>query len=825
MVKKVEILSPAGGKDSLFSAFEAGADAVYFGVSEFNARKRAENIELSGLSEIVSEAYLRGIKLYLTLNTLVSSDEIPLVLDLIDSAMISGIRCFIIQDYGILNILEKFYPEAEIHISTQATCHLEGQIDFLSETSVSRINLARELSLPEVCKITDFAHKKGIETEVFVHGSYCLSYSGQCYLSSYLEGLSGNRGLCAQLCRRQYRNENGKKYLLNLKDNSAFPLSRELIECGVDSLKIEGRIKGPEYVYTVVKTWKDIVEGAEKPESGGNYEKNLESVFNRGFTSGYIEGNISENMFSDFPSDSSYRLITEISSYSADRNILETVLPLFNDDNSNVLNYKHLPFSIIIKTRDRKGLLKFVCTGKILKEVSKCRYLFEIEGKLNGKIERGNLIFMRNISPVSAETEKLHANTVFRKIPASVVLSCREGERLSMTLVYKEQSHTAFSESALEKGKTRTLSRKDIESQVSRFGNTPLDPSEIIFKDFSDGLFIPSSVINKVRRKAVSLFLKSIDEGRKQKVLEYFDNIYLNRETDKNNSVSIVNSKEIVPETVLIADDPELAEILMNKTDSEIFYDSNSLFDIPETGIIPIFNGIMPGEYAQECLDLIKSRRFKKIVINNTALIKAAEVSGTEWIAGDSLNILNHAAADFFNRNRSFEGFVLSPEAGRREIKAVLNKTPVKIYLPFYTRAKLMTSRQCLLGYRCGKKRSDESCFSACCGSSTITDVKGKKIVIEKRSGKFTELYDEKYHFIHKAAYDFIKSELSFMIDLRIFPDILSKNGKDRKNVIDKKISLYENLKNYLKDPGMKNNEIEKIIKKNSEGNYRSGLL
>lgn len=824
MVKKVEILSPAGGKDSLFSAFEAGADAVYFGVSEFNARKRAENIELSGLSEIVSEAYLRGIKLYLTLNTLVSSDEIPVVLDLIDSAMISGIRCFIIQDYGILNILEKFYPEAEIHVSTQSTCHLKGQIDFLSETSVSRINLARELSLPEVCNLTDFAHSKGIETEVFIHGSYCLSYSGQCYLSSYLEGLSGNRGLCAQLCRRLYRNENGKKYLLNLKDNSAFPLSRELIECGVDSLKIEGRIKGPEYVYTVVKTWKDIVEGAEKSESGGNYEKNLESVFNRGFTSGYLEGNISENMFSDSPSDSSYRLITEISSYSADRNNLETILPLFNNKDNNALNYENLPFSIIIKTRDRKGLLKFICMGKILKEVSECRYLFEIEGKLNGKIERGNLIFMRNKTPVSAETEKLPANPVFRKIPASVVLNCREGERLSMTLVYKEESHTAFSESDLEKGKTRTSSREDIENQVSRFGNTPLDPSEIIFKDFSDGLFIPSSVINKVRRKAVSLFLKTIDKGRKQKVLEYFDNIYLNNNIN-NKSAAIINSKEIVPETVLIADDPDLAEILMNKTDCKIFYDYKSLSDIPETGIIPIFNGIMPGEYAQECMDLIKSRRFKKIVINNTALIKAAEVSGTEWIAGDSLNIINHASADFFNRNSSFAGFVLSPEAGRREIKAVSEKSPVKIYLPFYTRAKLMTSRQCLLGYRCGKKRSDERCFAACCGISTITDVRGKKIIIEKRSESFTELYDEKYHFIHEAASDFRNTDLTFIIDLRIFPDIISQNGEDRKNVVAKKISLYENLKKYLQDPGIKNSQIEKIIKKSSQGNYQTGLL
>lgn len=220
-----------------------------------------------------------------------------------------------------------------------------------------------------------------------------------------------------------------------------------------------------------------------------------------------------------------------------------------------------------------------------------------------------------------------------------------------------------------------------------------------------------------------------IKDGNKR--CEYFDNIYLNNNIN-NKSAAIINSKEIVPETVLIADDPDLAEILMNKTDCKIFYDYKSLSDIPETGIIPIFNGIMPGEYAQECMDLIKSRRFKKIVINNTALIKAAEVSGTEWIAGDSLNIINHASADFFNRNSSFAGFVLSPEAGRREIKAVSEKSPVKIYLPFYTRAKLMTSRQCLLGYRCGKNAVMKDVLQHAAASVLLQMSEVKKLLLKR---------------------------------------------------------------------------------------------
>ncbi|MCL2791993.1 MAG: U32 family peptidase, partial [Spirochaetaceae bacterium] len=187
-MRKPEILSPAGDIECIKAAFAAGANAVYFGLPFFNARQRAKNIDPKQLPSIVSEAKLRGIKLYLTLNTLITEGEIPLVLDVIDTAMISGITDFIIQDMGILYIFKKNYPMAKIHISTQATTHTKGQITFFSRHNITRINLARELSLSEIKELTDLAHKNNMETEVFVHGSYCISYSGQCYLCSFLEG-------------------------------------------------------------------------------------------------------------------------------------------------------------------------------------------------------------------------------------------------------------------------------------------------------------------------------------------------------------------------------------------------------------------------------------------------------------------------------------------------------------------------------------------------------------------------------------------------------------------------------------------------------------
>ena len=866
-MKKIEILSPAGDVKSLYAAFEAGADAVYFGVSEFNARKRAVNIELKDLPLIVSEAYLRSIKLYLTLNTLVTADEIPQLLELIDSVMASGIKCFIIQDYGILNILEKYYPEAEIHISTQVTTHLKGQIDFLSRTSASRINLARELSIDEVFEYTDFAHAKGIETEVFIHGSYCLSYSGQCYLSSFLEGLSGNRGLCAQLCRRLYRMDGRKGYFLNLKDNSAISAADKLLKSGADSLKIEGRIKGSEYVYTVVKAWKDLASGncsADDKSSIDLFSKKLSSVFNRGFTSGYIDNDI-EGMFSDNPSDSSWENAGTVVSYSADRKILETGFPLHlkaagdvqrgSDNDSDFSSADIYPFPVIIKRKTGSNdLPQYVCSGNITAEKEKGRYLFEIEGKLNGKIENGNSVWLRPFLQSSGRLKRIVDNPVFRKIPAALKAECREGERFALTLEYGGKSVTAFSDNVLEKGRNRTSTKADVEKQLARFGNTPFEIAALEFPEFDESLFIPSSLINKTRRKAVSMFLGTAEEKRKDAVLGYLDsaaarkNVYAEdpaagwknvsaedpaaagRNKNTQDSETSVFAKtyqgDSALKTVFLADNAEIVSFLGENREGEIFYDAGRLDDIPDSDAVPVFPSIMSPEYADAVESIIKEGNFNRIVLNNTAHIAAAEKSGIEWIAGNSFNILNHSAADFFGRFNGFSDLIISPEAGKNEIKSLTEKTGRRIYLPFYFRAELMTTRQCLLGMRCGKTGCDEDCFKRCCGRADLTDVRGKRIDIEKRENRYTALYDKKYHFIHKAVSDFKDENIIYMIDLRIFPGILSVNNKDTEAEIEKRKKLYYELSLFIESRGVhKTSFLNSLVKNTSEGNYSRGLL
>ena len=822
-MKSIEILAPSGDVSSMFAALEAGADAVYFGVSDYNARKRAKNIELSDLPGIVSECALRGAKPYLTLNILVSSGEISPLLDVVDTALTAGIKAFIVQDYGILYILNKFYPEAEIHISTQATTHLEGQIDFLSKSSVSRINLARELSISDICEFTAFAHKKGIETEVFVHGSYCLSYSGQCYLSSYLEGQSGNRGLCAQLCRRLYRKSDKKGYFLNLKDNSALVHAGKLEECGVDSLKIEGRIKGKEYVYSTVKTWKNITGGRKNTLSEKDHQKNLSSVFNRGFTSGYMENNITSKMFSANPSDSSFILLSEILSYSADRRILETNTPVEPDSSDSLF-----PLNIMIKRVERlPGVSRFICSGKIIKEEGYCKYHFEIAGKLNGKILKGDSVYIKELPLIASDTEKTLDNPCFRKIPLDLVISCREGEFFTLTLNHGERSVTVYSDEKLVKGKKRTATEEEVCKQISRFGTSALQPVNIIFSSFDENLFIPSSVINRVRRKAVSEFFETIYEGRKEKVLESFKTVSgegSNGEKCRQKSGSYESTFSDL-KTAVIVDNPDLASFIEKRSSCEIFYEFKDNTSFPGNMFIPVFPAVMDRRYAEECIDFIKNGDFNKVLINNTAMIDAASGSGKEWIAGRSLNITNFAAVEFFSQFKGFKGAEISPEAGKAEAVQLMEKTSSNIYFPLYSRAKLMTTRQCLLGYRCGKQVSDENCWSRCCGTEKITDVKGKKLLVEKRKDSFTELYDSRYHYPFDAVSDLKKSGITFVLDLRIFPDILSVNNKSIEKEIEEKRALFDVLSNFIKNPDQKSREIDNLIKITSIGNYRNGLL
>lgn len=259
---QIELLAPAGDEDCFKAAIAAGADAIYFGLEHFNARTRAKNLTVEQAKYLIPLAHQHKCRAYLTLNTLITDEEIPAAISLVEKAVDCGIDALIIQDLGVLKAVHTCFPDLEIHASTQMTTHNLSQCKFLSELGVSQVNLSRELSFPEIQKITKFLHSKNIVPEIFVQGAYCISYSGQCYLSGHLYNQAGNRGECVQPCRRCWSSQTvDSKALFHLKDNSAFPLADKLIKENVPvSLKIEGRIKNAEYVWAVTSAWREQID-------------------------------------------------------------------------------------------------------------------------------------------------------------------------------------------------------------------------------------------------------------------------------------------------------------------------------------------------------------------------------------------------------------------------------------------------------------------------------------------------------------------------------------------------------------------------------------
>lgn len=284
-----ELLSPAGDVSSLRAAVCGGADAVYFGASAFNARARAQNFDDEDIRSAISYCHDYGRKAYVTLNTAIKDRELSSALSLAASLYEYGADALICADAGLISLIRRYLPDLEVHISTQAgVCSAEGA-RFFADMGATRVVLARELSIADINKITA---ECGVQTEVFVHGALCVSVSGRCLFSSMVGGRSGNRGECAQPCRLPY---NDGKYLLSLKDLSLAEHISELCDSGTASLKIEGRLKSPDYVYRVTKIYRALLDArrnASPPEV-----KELENIFSRGgFTDGYFTGRINASM-------------------------------------------------------------------------------------------------------------------------------------------------------------------------------------------------------------------------------------------------------------------------------------------------------------------------------------------------------------------------------------------------------------------------------------------------------------------------------------------------------------------------------------------------
>ena len=504
--KQIEILAPAGSYESFLAAIRSGADAVYAGGPRFGARAFADNFTQEKLLEAIDYAHLHGRKFYLTVNTLLKDSELETLYDYLAPLYQGGLDAVIIQDMGVLRYIREHFPGLSLHASTQMTLtNVEGAL-FLKEQGAERVVPARELSLDEVREI---AGRTGMEIECFVHGALCYCYSGQCLLSSLIGGRSGNRGQCAQPCRLPYTVNGRKEYVLSLKDICTLELIPEMIEAGINSFKIEGRMKKPEYVALVTSMYRKYtdlyLEQGKKGFSVDEKDKEmLMDIYNRGgFSDGYYKQHNGRDMLSlKRPNHAGVAAVKILSQKGRDvtgqalteihkGDILELDGPKGNTDTRN--NYTF---------------------GNGAARGSNVKILVP-PGK---QYSKGTVLYrLRNQELLDHIQEKYGTGTV--QEPISGILSVKVGEPLILTVKKGEASVTVRSEELTEAAKNQPLDQVRLEKQLKKTGNTEFYFENLEIVTEGD-IFLPMQRINELRRRGLELLEQELCAGFHREIPE-----------------------------------------------------------------------------------------------------------------------------------------------------------------------------------------------------------------------------------------------------------------------------------------------------------------
>lgn len=492
-----ELLAPAGSLAALNAAVRSGADAVYLGLDNFNARRGADNFTLETLSDACDYCHLRGVKVYVTINTFVITRELSSLMSMINGAIDCGVDAFIIQDPGICNAISSHFGPGYVHISTQMNIHNVDGVYAAKALGAGRITLARELSLGEIEEIVKVAHDLSIEIECFAHGAICVCYSGQCLMSSCIGARSANRGMCAQACRLPYSLLRGDEKKLSSKETDVHLLSPKdmcliddltsIANAGVDSIKIEGRMKSPEYVSSVVEVYRAVLDRIKKSGEANSTtaEMNeLKASFSRGFTDGYLHGERGNDFMSYARPNNRGLFVGRIKSKRilGERRVqleIESDVSLFAGDTITVWT-KHGTTAIVIPN-------SISTKGK--------RFKFETDINCKDVREKDRVFRVR-----SAEDE-FHENFSEPRLPISASLVLEIGQPSRLTVISGEKS-VYIEGSIVEPARTKVVSREDVEAHFNRLGNTDfyLDEFELIL---DAGVGIGFSEIHRLRASAI----------------------------------------------------------------------------------------------------------------------------------------------------------------------------------------------------------------------------------------------------------------------------------------------------------------------------------
>jgi putative protease len=769
-----ELLAPAGNWEALVAAVQNGADAVYMGGTKFSARRLADNFDSQALRKAIEYAHLYGVRIYITVNILIKErelEEFKAFCKELEEYKADGV---IVQDIGAARYIAQHHPGLSLHASTQMTIHqLEGVL-VLEEIGFDRIVPARELTLEELKYLSDNSR---LELETFIHGALCVSYSGQCLMSSMLGGRSGNRGMCAQPCRLAYtldkHNKQGghKAYHISMKDLSTLDFLGEILAAGVTGLKIEGRMKRAQYVAVVTRVYRKALDsiletGSYKP--GKSEKQELEQIFNRGgFTGGYYYGTDHSDLYSTEKPNHWGVYLGKVT--KSDKGMVWVALEA-DIQSGDAIEFR-------TEKPGNKGQVtdSLFINGKYTEHGSK--------GQLAGipsfiRPAPGSPVYRTSRAAQLKEAEASYNNKFNRKIGITVHATIRLGSNpVLVFLDDKGIKAKVVGEYQVQRAAKRALDKKTIQEQLCRLGDTPFDLSSLEL-ELDDHVFVPVSVLNKLRRDAVNDLI--------QKRIEFYDNRAvskgrINNSPDNHSAqveprLSEYFTERKTPSLPLLngyvdhldfqPGDLEGLDILSYAPASFCFrFESltRQVKIIQQSGIAVRL--VLPTITRYHDMNLLRNlpdefwSLFDDYQIGNLGQLKLLQDRGINNCFGShTLNVTNTLAMAQL-ADLGIKGVTLSPELTIAEIRDIINQTFLPWEILVYGRIVLMTLEYCP---KANEKNNCHNCRYM--GTHTLTDRKGYTFPVRKKRifHCYSELLNSQPIFLADNMEPFLRLSASY---------------------------------------------------------------
>lgn len=724
MNKNIELLAPAGNEESFKAAVNAGADAVYMGLGKHNARVMARNFTLKSYIECINYAHIRGVKVYLTLNTLLQDNEIKEAVDMVIKLYEAGLDAVIIQDIGLAEIIHKLMPNLHMHASTQMSAYSLEQVRFLEKLGFKRVVLARELTLEEIKYITD---NTNVEIEAFIHGALCVSVSGQCLLSLAIGTRSANRGACAQPCRMRYTLYKGNEkksprtYLLSKKDIYGLDILDKIIESNITSLKIEGRNKTPEYVALVVSTYRKYIDKYIKENKLNiqkNDEKKLLQMFNRnGKSFGYLNGVRYKDSITTLSPKNTGIFLGNVIEKKGDYIKIKLEDEISLHDGIEIHSKKGVASNIVtcIKDNNMRLLNRDCKKGDIV-------YLGDI--KENYIISRDEVYKTSNYK-LKQELQNKYIQKNIRQRSLVLTISIKRDLPVALSTIINGQTYTYNTNLIPQEAISRSITPEDIYGVFSKTQDTGIK-FEKIDALIENGLFLKISELNEIRRNFVD------EVENKLKIKNDITNISSNLERALNLQENLKTQASLQPQKILSIyrydKDKDYVKEYFNKykTNFERIDFQISDFVKNENDILHKYSkyslGINISNFVLENLDKYIENNLEKllkegvntIVLGTTRYIDMILSLKNRYeftlIADYSLNITNSYSAILYN-SLGFDVITPGFDSNNEQINRLNQYVNVELVDDYIT---AMTSRYCILGAFIENRMENSVCSAPC---------------------------------------------------------------------------------------------------------------